>query len=152
MDMLNVGDLAPHFEAKIQDGTVIKLSDFKGKKVVLFFYPKDNTPGCTAQNCSLNEKVTVFNDRNIELIGVSPDSEVSHLKFIGKYNLKQNLIADTEKELAKLYNVWGIKKMYGKEYEGIFRTTFIIDEQGIIQDIIQKVDTKNHAEQVLSKL
>lgn len=120
-----------------------------GKKVVLYFYPKDNTPGCTAQACNLNENLPALHAKGFEIIGVSVDGEKAHQKFINKYDLKFTLLADEDHQMVESYGVWVEKSMYGKTYMGIARTTFVIDEQGIITDIISKVDTKNHTQQIL---
>lgn len=149
MTHLKEGMKAPDFSGTNQAGELISLSDFKGKKVVLYFYPKDNTSGCTAEACNLNDNYPSFLDKGYEVIGVSPDSEASHQKFIEKYQLQFNLIADTEKKILEAYGVWAEKKMYGRTYMGVLRTTFIIDEQGIIESIISKVNTKNHTAQIL---
>jgi peroxiredoxin Q/BCP len=149
MTHLTEGMKAPDFSGTNQSGALISLSDFKGKKVVLYFYPKDNTSGCTAEACNLNDNYHSFLDKGYEVIGVSPDSEASHQKFIDKYQLQFNLIADTEKKILEAYGVWAEKKMYGRTYMGVLRTTFIIDEQGIIESIISKVNTKNHTAQIL---
>ena len=143
---------APEFEGKDQSGRVISLKDLLGRKVVLFFYPKDNTPGCTNEACNLRDNYRVLIKKGFEVIGVSADSEKSHQNFIDKYDLPFNLIADTGKEILKSYGAWGLKKLYGKVYEGILRKTFIIDEQGVILKIITKVDTKNHTDQILDAL
>jgi peroxiredoxin Q/BCP len=134
-----------------QDGTEIKLNDFAGKKIVLYFYPKDNTPGCTAQACSLRDNYSELKNAGYEVIGVSTDSAVSHQKFISKQNLPFMLIADTDKKLSEAFGTWGEKSMYGKLYMGTFRTTFLIDETGIISRIIlpKEVNTKTHAQQIL---
>lgn len=152
MTKLKEGMKAPVFSGKNQNGEIISLQDFKGKKVVLYFYPKDNTPGCTAEACDLNDNYGNFQVNGFEVIGVSPDGEVSHRKFIDKFGLQFNLIADTEQKILKDYDVWGEKSMYGKTYMGVNRTTFIIDEEGIIEKIITKVDTKNHSEQIFKAL
>ena len=146
---LQIGDKAPLFEAKDQDGNVVKLSDFQGKKIVLYFYPKDSTPACTAQACSLRDNYEAFLAKKYIVLGVSADNEKSHKKFADKYNLPFPLLADTEHYIVESYGVWGEKMLYGKKYMGIIRTTFIIDENGNIQAIISKIDTKNHAKQVL---
>jgi len=148
MIKLRIGDQAPDFKGKDQNGNEICLQDYKDKKLVLYFYPKDNTSGCTAEACSLRDSYSYLRNRGYEIIGVSPDSEKSHTGFIAKHNLPFNLIADTEKTVATAYGVWSEKKMYGRTYMGIIRTTFVIDENGIIEDIIEKVDTKNHAQQL----
>lgn len=148
---LQVGDKAPDILGVNQDGKELKLSDYKNKKIVLYFYPKDNTPGCTAQACNLRDNYSDLRQEGYEVIGVSADSEKSHQGFIAKQNLPFNLIADTEKTLSELFGTWGEKSMYGRKYMGMFRTTFIIDEKGIIEKIIlpKQVDTKNHTAQIL---
>ena len=148
---LNVGDKVPEILGVNQDGKELKLSDFAGKKLVLYFYPKDNTPGCTAQACSLRDGYTDLQKSGYEVIGVSVDSESSHQKFIAKQQLPFNLIADTEKTLSNVFGTWGEKSMYGRQYMGMFRTTFIIDETGVIEKIItpKEVNTKAHAQQIL---
>ncbi|MBN2521718.1 MAG: thioredoxin-dependent thiol peroxidase [Bacteroidales bacterium] len=152
MNYLKKGVEAPDFSGKNQNGNTISLSDFKGKKIILYFYPKDNTPGCTAEACNLNENYDEFIKKGFEIIGVSPDNEQSHAKFISINGLKFNLIADTDKTILKAYGAWGMKKMYGKEYEGVLRTTYIIDENGRIEHVFTRVDTKNHTQQILSEL
>jgi peroxiredoxin Q/BCP len=147
---LNIGDKAPDFTAKDQDGNDISLANFKGKKVVLYFYPKDNTPGCTAQACNLRDNYQDLLDKGYAVIGVSQDSEKSHKKFIEKQSLPFPLIADTDHTVHNLYGTWGEKKMYGRTYMGTFRTTFVIDEEGKIEDIIKKVKTKEHTAQILN--
>lgn len=149
MKTLQIGDQAPEINSKDENGNPFSLSDYKGKKVVLYFYPKDNTPGCTKQACNLSENYIELQKRGYEVVGVSADDEVKHQKFIAKYNLPFTLLADTEKVVINDYGVWGPKKFMGKEYEGINRTTFIIDEKGNIQDIIEKVKTKDHTSQIL---
>ena len=149
MTKLKTGDKAPDFKGKDQNGKEVCLQDYRGKKLVLYFYPKDNTSGCTAEACSLRDSYSDFRSRGYEIIGVSPDSEKSHIGFIAKNHLPFTLIADTDKAIAEAYGVWGEKKMYGRAYMGIIRTTFVIDENGFIEDIIEKVDTKNHAKQLL---
>lgn len=149
MTPLKEGDKAPFFEGINQDGKEISLNDFKEKKLVLYFYPKDNTSGCTAEACNLNDNYSQLTGQGYEVVGVSPDSAGSHLKFIAKYNLAFNLIADTDKKILQDYGVWAEKSMYGRKYMGVVRTTFIIDEAGIIEKIITKVDTKNAASQIL---
>lgn len=148
---LQIGDKAPDVLGVNQDGKTLHLSDYKGKKLVLYFYPKDNTSGCTAQACNLRDNYDDFRKQGYEVIGVSADSEKSHQGFIAKQNLPFNLIADTEKVLSTLFGTWGEKSMYGRKYMGMFRTTFIIDENGIIEKIIlpKQVDTKNHSAQIL---
>lgn len=150
--MLKEGDKAPVFKGLNQDDKKISLTDFGGKKVILYFYPKDNTPGCTAESCNLSENYDTLTSQGFEVIGVSPDSIASHQKFIAKHNLRFNLIADTEKEILQQYDAWGLKKMYGREYMGVLRKTFIIDEKGIIIKIFEKVKTKDHTNQILEEL
>lgn len=147
--MLSKGDKAPDFTATDQDGNPISLKDFKGKKLVLYFYPKDNTPGCTAQACDLRDNYSRLKKEGYEIIGVSPDTEASHLKFIEKYGLPFRLVSDTDKTVARAYGVWGRKKFMGRDYDGVFRTTFLIDEKGKIERVINKVKTKEHADQLL---
>lgn len=149
MTALEEGMKAPDFTGTDQDGNTISLSTFQGKKVILYFYPKDNTPGCTAEACNLNDNFDELTDKGFEIIGVSPDSASSHQKFIAKFNLQFKLITDTEKEILILYEAYGEKNMYGKKVMGVIRKTYIIDEQGVIQKIIKRVDTKNHTAQIL---
>jgi len=149
---LKVGDKAPSFEGLNQEGKKISLSDFSGKKLILYFYPKDNTPGCTAESCNLNENYDAWLKKGFEVVGVSPDGVKSHQKFRDKFGLKFNLIADTEKEILQAYGAWGEKSMYGKKYMGVLRTTFIINEQGVIQEIFEKVETKDHTNQILKTI
>ena len=149
MTPLKEGEQAPFFKGINQDGKEISLDDFKGKKLVLYFYPKDNTSGCTAEACSLNDNYDVLTSKGFEVIGVSPDPVSSHQKFMAKYNLSFNLIADTEKKILQDYGVWAEKSMYGRKYMGVLRTTFIIDGNGMIERIITKVDTKDAASQIL---
>ncbi len=146
---LSQGDKAPDFFGNNQNGKQISLLDFKGKKLVLYFYPKDNTPGCTNQACNLSDNIMELRKKGYEVLGVSPDNEKSHLKFISKYNLAFDLIVDESKSICKLFGIWGIKKFMGREYEGVHRTTFIINEESKIEKIITKVDTKNHTDQIL---
>jgi len=152
MTNLKPGDKAPYFEGVDQNGNKITLDDFKGKKLILYFYPKDNTPGCTAEACDLRDNYNLWIEKGYAVVGVSPDSVKSHQKFAEKYNLPFPLISDTEKEILKAYQVWGLKKNYGREYEGVFRTTFVIDENGIIKEVFKKVKTKEHTKQILEKL
>jgi thioredoxin-dependent peroxiredoxin len=152
MTILRKGDIAPDFKGLNQDGKEISLALFMGKKVILYFYPKDNTPGCTAEACDLNSNYNMWLSKGYEVIGVSPDSVSSHKKFAVKFNLTFNLIADTGLEILKSYGVWGKKSMYGKEYMGVLRTTFVIDEKGKIIEIFEKVNTKEHTNQILSTL
>jgi peroxiredoxin Q/BCP len=150
MVQLTEGMNAPKFEGNDQNGRMVKLSDFTGKKVVLYFYPKDNTPGCTAEACSLRDNYDLFLKKGFAVIGVSPDNEKSHRNFSGKFSLPFPLIADTSKKILNDYGVWGEKKMYGKSFMGVLRTTFIIDEKGVIEKIIAKVDTAGHTEQIFN--
>ena len=147
--MLNEGDIAPDFTTKDQNGKDVKLSDFRGQRVVLYFYPKDDTPGCTKEACSLRDSHDVFTEKGIKVLGVSNDDEASHQKFISKFNLPFDLLADTEKEIVNAYGVYGEKNMYGKKYMGINRTTFLIDEEGKIKKIFKKVNVDEHADEVL---
>ncbi len=147
---LKKGDKAPDFKAKDQDGNDISLSDYKGKKVVIYFYPKDNTPGCTAQACNLRDNYEALQSAGYVVLGVSQDTEKSHQKFIEKQNLPFPLIADTDHTVHNLYGTWAEKQMYGKTYMGTVRTTFIIDEEGKIVDVIEKVKTKEHTAQILN--
>ena len=148
MGQLKEGSKAPMFEGIDQNGKTVKLTDFAGKKLILYFYPKDNTPGCTAEACNLRDNHESLLDKGFAVIGVSPDNEKSHKGFAGKYSLPFPLIADTSKKIMNDYGVWGEKKLYGKSYMGVIRTTFIIDGQGIIEKIIEKVDTAGHTEQI----
>jgi len=147
--MIKIGDKAPDFKGTDQDEKEIKLSDFKGKKLVLYFYPKDNTPGCTAEACDLRDNYQRFEAMGYKIVGVSKDNEKSHKSFIEKFNLPFPLISDKEAEILKAYEAWGRKKFMGKEYDGIIRKTFVIDENGVILDIIEKVDTKAHSKQII---
>jgi thioredoxin-dependent peroxiredoxin len=149
-DTLNTGDKAPDFTVRDHKGEEISLENLKGKKIILYFYPKDNTPGCTAEACSLRDGYDELLKAGFAVVGVSPDDEKSHQNFSKKYDLPFHLIADTEKELIKKYGVWGEKSMMGKKYMGVIRTTFIINGQGMIEHILPKVDTKNHASQILA--
>lgn len=147
---LKIGQKAPAFKVNDQDGNKVALSDFKGKKVVLYFYPKDQTPGCTAEACNLRDNYKLLQKKGYEVLGVSTDSEKSHQKFIEKQNLPFRLLADVDKVIHTKYGTWVEKSMYGRKYMGTARVTFIIDENGVIEEIIEKVDTKNHAEQILN--
>ena len=146
---LKKGDKAPDFTGIDQDGKEIALSDYKGKKLVLFFYPKDNTPGCTAEACNLRDNYADLKAAGFELLGVSPDSPKKHQNFISKFSLPFPLLADTEQEVLKAYGVWGPKKFMGRSFIGVHRTTFIINEKGIIEEVIEKVKTKHHTKQIL---
>ncbi|MFT7032518.1 MAG: peroxiredoxin Q/BCP [Cyclobacteriaceae bacterium] len=146
---LEKGDKAPDFQGVDQDGKSISLSDFSGKKLVLYFYPKDNTPGCTAESCDLRDNYELLQKQGYEVAGISSDGEKSHKKFIDKYELPFRLIADEDKSIHEQFGTWGEKSMYGRKYMGTFRTTFIIDEKGIIEEVITKVKTKVHTSQIL---
>lgn len=149
MDILKIGDKAPQFSGQDELGNIHSLSDYKGKKLVLFFYPKASTPGCTAENCNLRDNYNAFLSRNYAVLGVSADSKERQFKFKEKNDLPFALIADEDKTIINAFGVWGAKKFMGKEYDGIHRTTFVIDENGIIEDVILKVKTKDHASQIL---
>jgi peroxiredoxin Q/BCP len=151
MSKLKEGDLAPAISAVDQNGEKITLEEYRGKKVVLYFYPKDNTPGCTAEACDLRDNYLKFLSQGYEVIGVSADSEKSHRNFISKYELPFRLISDVDKKVLKDYEAWGEKKMYGKSYMGILRKTFIIAGDGTIERIIEKVNTKAHSEQIFAE-
>lgn len=148
MEKLKQGDTAPIFTAKDQDGNDISLESMRGKRVILYFYPKDNTPGCTAQACSLRDGKRELEEMGFKIIGVSPDSEKSHQKFIEKHNLNFTLLSDSDHKIAESYGVWGLKKFMGREYMGMIRTTFVIDADGKIEKVFDKVDTKRHLEQI----
>ena len=149
MSVLKIGDFAPHFQCKDQNGNLISLSDYKGKKVVIFFYPKANTPGCTAEACNLSDNYLKFKSLGYEIIGVSADSEKLQKKFSDKFNFSYSLLCDENKDIINSFGVWGLKKFMGKEYMGINRVTFIIDEKGKILNIIDKVKTKDHTNQII---
>lgn len=146
--MPSVGEKAPAFKEKDQDGNWVTLSDFKGKKLVLYFYPKDSTPTCTTQACNLRDNYEQLLAKGYRVLGVSVDDEKSHRKFIAKHNLPFSLLADTEHRMVEAYGVWGEKKMYGHTFMGVFRTTFVIDEKGRIAEVITKVKSKDHAGQI----
>jgi len=149
MTTLKAGDKAPNFEAKDQDGNVHTLEDYKGKKLVVFFYPKASTPGCTAEACNLRDNWEALQSQGYEILGVSADSPKRQQNFKTKYELPFPLLADEDKKVIEAFGVWGPKKFMGKEYEGIHRTTFLIDQEGVLEDVITKVKTKAHAEQIL---
>lgn len=149
--MLAIGSKAPYFEGVDENNDVIKLTDFAGKKLVLYFYPKDSTPGCTAEACDLRDNYNRFLALGYEVVGVSKDSQNSHKKFIEKYSLPFHLISDTETKILQDYEAWGEKKMYGKISVGTIRTTYVIDENGFIIDAIGKVKTKEHSSQILKE-
>ncbi len=149
MAEITEGQKAPGFTAKDQDGNRVSLTDFSGKEIILYFYPKDDTPGCTAEACSFRDNYQSLLKEGFVVLGVSADDEASHQKFISKHNLPFSLIADTDNKICEAYGVWVEKNMYGKKYMGIARKTFIIDQDGVIKKIIDKVDTKNSSQQVL---
>jgi peroxiredoxin Q/BCP len=149
MTTLKVGDMAPNFEAKDQQGKIVKLADYAGKKLVLFFYPKASTPGCTAEACNLSDHYQSFLAKGYDVLGVSADSAKRQQNFMDKYKLPFPLLADEDKAVIEAFGVWGPKKFMGKEYDGIHRTTFVIDEKGSIEDIFLKVKTKEHSNQIL---
>jgi len=148
--MLKEGDKAPNFTSVDQDGNKVKLSDLKGERVVLYFYPKDDTPGCTKEACSFRDADDVFKEKGIKVLGVSTDDEKSHQKFISKYQLPFDLLADTDHSIVEAYGVWGEKNMYGRKYMGTFRKTFLIDENQKIVKIFDKVKVDEHADEVLA--
>lgn len=150
---MNIGDKIPEFLGKNQNGEEVKASDFAGKKLVLYFYPKDSTAGCTSEACSLRDRYDQLQAEGYEILGVSVDSDTSHKRFIDKNNLPFNLIADTEKKLVEAFGVWAEKKMYGRSYMGTLRTTFIINERGEVEQIFtpKEIKTKIHADQILKK-
>jgi peroxiredoxin Q/BCP len=152
MTELSIGMQAPEINATDQDGNPITLDQYKGKTVVLYFYPKDDTPGCTAEACDFRDNYQGLLSKGIQVLGVSVDDEASHKKFISKHSLPFPLLADTDHKIVTDYGVWGEKNMYGKKYMGVNRRTFIIDEKGMIKDVINKVDTKNASGQVLELL
>ncbi|WP_423127528.1 thioredoxin-dependent thiol peroxidase [Gaoshiqia sp. Z1-71] len=152
MALLAKGDKAPDFKGLNQNGETISLAGLKGKKLILYFYPKDDTPGCTEESCNLNDSYDAWLAKGYEVIGLSPDSVASHKKFANKYNFKFNLIADTEKEILQAYGVWGQKSMFGKKYMGVLRTTYVINEEGVIEEVIEKVKTKDHTKQIIKAL
>jgi len=149
MTSLQIGDKAPDFNALNENGELISLANYVGKKLILYFYPKDMTPGCTAESCNLGENYNLLKEKGFEIIGVSPDPAKRHLKFIEKYDLPFTLLADEDRKVLEAYNVWGLKKFMGREYDGVHRTTFVIDEKGLIEKIFTKVKTKDHTNQIL---
>ena len=148
MTTLKKGDPAPWFEGVGQEGQKVTLADFRGKKLILYFYPKDNTPGCTAEACNLNDHYSTWLERGFEVVGISPDSTTSHRNFITKNGLRFTLLSDPDHVIMEHYGVWKEKKMYGKSYMGVLRTTFVIDPEGVITEVISSVDTKNHTVQI----
>jgi len=151
MNLLQMGDIAPDINTMDQEGNAINLKEFRGKKVILYFYPKDHTPGCTAEACNLRDNYALLLQKGFTIVGVSTDSAKSHVGFARKFDLPFPLIADTDKVIARAYGVWGPKKFMGREFEGIHRVTYVIDENGTIDKVFTKVDTKNHAEQILKE-
>ena len=152
MKHLKVGDKAPDFNTTDQNGEAISLGDFAGSKLVIYFYPKDSTPGCTTQACNLRDNYEMLLSKGYKVLGVSADSAKSHLKFIKKHELPFQLLMDEDKKIINDFGVWGEKKFMGKIYDGIHRTTFVIDEKGVIEEIIEKVKTKEHTAQILGEL
>lgn len=150
MNKLSIGSALPAFTGIDQNGEELNASSFNGKRLVIYFYPKDNTPGCTAQACSLRDDYSLLTENNITILGVSADSVSSHKKFIDKFNLPFPLISDTDKVLLNLFGVWGEKKFMGKIYDGIHRTTFLFDENGVLISVIEKPNTKNHSSEILA--
>ena len=152
MTHLNIGDSAPNFKGNIEDGTEVNSENLNGQKYILFFYPKDDSPGCTREACNLRDNYRWFEKNGFKIFGVSPDNEKKHQKFIDKYEFQYSLIADPEKEMIKAFGIWGPKKFMGREFDGVHRTTFVIDADGKIIEIIKKVKTKEHAEQLKEAL
>ena len=146
--MVNVGDSIPNFEVTTEDGTVVSPETMKGKKHILFFYPKDDSPGCTKEACSIRDNYKFFEKKGYVIYGISPDKEKKHQKFIDKYEFQYSLLADTEREMINAFGFWGPKKFMGREIVGVYRTTVLVDENGIITNIINKVKTKEHGEQL----
>lgn len=152
MITLKEGDKAPLFSGEDQNGNKVSLGDYKGKKLVLYFYPKDDTPGCTTEACNLRDNYSLLRKKGFEIIGVSPDDIKSHKKFEKKFDLPFILIADTSHKILEKYGVWGLKKLYGREYMGVLRTTFVMDEKGVIRKIFTRPDVKAHAEEIIESL
>jgi peroxiredoxin Q/BCP len=149
--MPEIGDRAPHFEGLTQGGDLVSLDNYKGKRLALYFYPRDNTPGCTKQACNLRDNYTLLQKHNVEILGVSDDGVESHEKFAGKYELPFPLLADTDKLALNAYGTYGEKKMYGRSYMGTLRKTFLIDEEGVIVDIIEKPKVGAHSEEIIKR-
>lgn len=149
MTNLKEGDKAPNFSCEDENGNLIQLGDYSGKKLVLYFYPKDNTPGCTAESCNLRDNYDALLESGYEVLGVSADTQKKHQNFIAKYELPFHLLADVDKKVIQDYGVWGPKKFMGREFDGIHRTTFVINEEGVIEEVIKKVVTKDHTSQIL---
>ena len=152
MTNLKEGDKAPYFEGFNENGETVKLTDYNGKKLILYFYPKDNTPTCTTEACNLRDNFELLKANGFELLGVSPDSQRKHQNFIKKFGLPFSLIADTDTKIIQDYGVWGEKQMFGKKYMGVFRNTFVIDENGVIERIFTKVNSSEHAQQILESM
>ena len=152
MTHLNIGDNAPSFKGNIENGTEVSSASLKGSKYILFFYPKDDSPGCTREACNLRDNYRWFEKNGYQIFGVSPDNEKKHQKFIDKYEFQYSLIADPEKEIIKAFGIWGPKRFMGREFDGVHRTTFVMDEEGKVVEIIKKVKTKEHAEQLKEAL
>ena len=152
MTNLREGDKAPSFSGANENGEIITSENYIGKKLVLFFYPKDDSPGCTKEACNLRDNYKKFQKLGYEILGVSPDNSKKHKKFIDKYEFQYPLLADTEKEMIHAYGIWGPKKFMGREYDGLHRTTFIINEEGIIEKIFESVKTKDHSQQIMAEL
>lgn len=152
MTHLKEGDKAPDFSAMNEKGETVNLSDFSGKKLILYFYPKDNTPTCTTEACNLRDNFESLQEKGFELLGVSPDSQRKHQNFIKKFDLPFSLLADTDTKVIQDYGVWGEKQMFGKKYMGVFRTTFVIDEAGKIDKVFTKVNSADHAQQILEAM
>lgn len=151
MNMLKVGDKVPEFSSKDQDGNTINLSDYKGKKLVVFFYPRASTPGCTMEACNLRDNYKVLSEQGFELLGVSADTERKQANFRNKYNFPFPLLADVDHTVINTFGVWGPKKFMGRTFDGIHRTTFVIDKEGVVEKVIEKVKTKDHAAQLLGE-
>lgn len=149
MALLKIGQAAPDFSSNDQEGNPVSIKQFKGKKIILYFYPKDDTPGCTSEACNLRDNYQELRDMGFVVIGISPDNEKSHQKFSNKYSLPFHLVPDPEKTIIKSYGAWGEKKMYGKAYEGVLRTTYVISEKGLIEAVIDKVIVKDHTKQII---
>lgn len=152
MTTLKQGDTVPNFTVNDQDGNSVSLNDYKGKKLIVFFYPKANTPGCTAEACNLSDNYKILQEKGFNILGVSADTEKKQSNFKTKFSFPYPLLADTEKEVINAFGVWGLKKFMGKEYDGIHRKTFLIDENGVVTHVIDKVKTKDHAAQILELL
>jgi len=152
MATIKEGDKAPEFNANDEAGNAVSLSQYKGRKLILFLYPKDDTGGCTAENCNLRDNYAVLLEKGFAVLGVSPDSAKKHQSFKAKYSLPFPLVPDSDQQIMKSYGAWGEKQMYGRSYEGVLRTTFIINEEGIVEKVFDKVDTKNHTAQILKAM